>query len=621
MDLIDTLLGRKLASSEQEEQKIGVVTGIPAFGLDGLSSAAYGPEAAMAVLVPLGIVGLRYVFPVMVVILILLGLLYLSYRQTIAAYPGAGGSYTVARENLGERPGLLAGAALLVDYILNVAVGISAGIGALVSALPRLQPYTLSLCLATLVVITVVNLRGTRETGFVFGFPTYLFVGSLATVVTMGLVKVALAGGHPQPAEPLPAMAPPIAAASLWIVMRAFASGCTAMTGVEAVSNGVSAFAEPRVKNAQRTLSAIVFILVLLLAGIAFLARAYGIGAMDQERPGYQSVLSQLVVAVFGRGLLYDVTMGSVLTILCFSANTSFADFPRLCRLMALDHYLPQSFAAVGRRLVYTGGILVLAVVSGILLAALGGITDRLIPLFAIGAFTAFTLSQAGMVQHWRRLGGARSWAPLLVNAIGASATGCALAVIVAAKFTEGAWITVLLIPGLVFFFIGVHAHYARVERDIACDRPVNTRLEEPPIVVIPVDEWTSIAERALRFGMAISKDVIAVHVAIDEEHGREVEKNWRQMVQEPLRAAGDPVPRLVVVPSPYRQLFGPLLEFIDQLKTERSQTIAVVIPELVQHHWYDYWLHNHRAMVLKALLLLRGADRVVVANVPWHLR
>jgi amino acid transporter len=621
MDLIDTLLGRKLASWEQEEQKIGVWTGVPAFGLDGLSSAAYGPEAAMAVLVPLGVLGLRYVFPVMVVILLLLGLLYLSYRQTIAAYPGAGGSYTVARENLGTRPGLLAGAALLVDYILNVAVGISAGIGALVSAIPALHPHTLALCLGTLVLITIVNLRGTRETGFVFGLPTYLFVGSLAAVVATGLLKCVLAGGHPQPVEPLPAIAPPVEAVGLWIILRAFASGCTAMTGVEAVSNGVSAFAEPRVKNAQRTLTAIVSILVLLLAAIAFLAKVYGIGAMDQEKAGYQSVLSQLVVAVCGRGIVYDVTIGSVLTILCFSANTSFADFPRLCRLMALDHFLPQSFAAVGRRLVYTGGILVLAVVSGILLVALGGITDRLIPLFAIGAFTAFTLSQAGMVQHWRRLGGGRSLAPLVVNAVGAAATGCALAVIVAAKFAEGAWITVLLIPALLFVFVAVHAHYDRVAREIACDRPVNVRVDDPPVVVIPVDEWTSIAERALRFGMAISKDVVAVHVAVDDEHAQQVEASWHKMVLGPLEAAGDPVPKLVIIPSPYRELFGPLLAFIERTKAENARLIAVVIPELVQHHWWDYWLHNHRAMLLKALLLLRGDDRVIVANVPWHLR
>src|SRR6202049_2489059 len=406
MSLVDKLLGKALRSSQAEEEKIGVWAGIPILGLDGLSSSAYGPEAALTLLVPLGAAGLAYIGPITLVILGLLLLLYLSYPHTIGAYPQGGGSYTVAKENLGARAGLLAAAALMIDYILNVAVGISAGVAALVSAGPGLRRQILPLCLAVLAVIVVINLRGARESGLAFGLPTYLFVASLGLVLAAGVVEALLHGGHPRPGVPPPPLGPPIQAARLWLLMRSFASGCAAMRGVEAVSNGVKSFKQPTVPNARRTLAAIVAILGLLLGGIAYLARAYHIGAMDQEKPGYQSVLSQLVGAVAGRGVIYYVTLASILTVLALSANTSFAGFPRLCRIVSEDGFLPRSFGTVGRRLVYSNGIVVLAVLSGALLVLFGGITDRLIPLFAVGAFSASTLSQAGMVVHWRRAGG-----------------------------------------------------------------------------------------------------------------------------------------------------------------------------------------------------------------------
>ena len=392
MALLDKLLGRPLASHEEEGQKVGVVAGVPMLGLDALSSSAYGPEAALTLLLPLGLLGLRYIGPIILVILAILAILYFSYRQTIAAYPTGGGSYTVASENLGVQWGLLAAAALLLDYILNVAVGISAGIGALVSAVPVLHDYILILCLATLGLLTVVNLRGIRESGMAFVLPTYLFVGSLGAVLGLGIFKTLTHGGHPVPVIPPPALPAATASVGLWLLMRSFASGCTAMTGVEAVSNGVSVFAEPAVPRAQRTLTVIVVILGILLAGIAYLGKAYGIGATDPDKAGYQSVISQLVSAVIGRGFCYYVTIGSVLTVLALSANTSFADFPRLCHLIAEDDFLPHAFAHKGRRLVYSLGITILAGFSALLLILFGGITDRLIPLFAVGAFLAFTL-------------------------------------------------------------------------------------------------------------------------------------------------------------------------------------------------------------------------------------
>jgi amino acid transporter len=416
MSLFDWLLGRRLATLEEEHQRVGVLAGIPMLGLDALASAAYGPEAALTLLIPLGVAGVRYVGPITTLIIILLLVVYFSYRQTIAAYPHGGGSYTVAKENLGIPAGLLAASALMLDYVLVVAVGISAGVGALVSALPKLQPYTLSLCLAILALITIVNLRGVRESGTAFVLPTYLFVISLMTVLVIGAIKTLSSGGHPDPVVVPPVLPSTGKAAGLWILMRAFASGCTAMTGVEAVSNGVSAFREPAVHHARRTLTAIIAILAVLLAGIAYLCRAYHVGATEPGQEGYESILSQLVAAVVGKGTFYYITIGSVLAVLALSANTGFADFPRLCRVIAQDGYLPSAFAHRGRRLVYSQGILVLAGLSGALLVLFRGITDSLIPLFAVGAFLAFTLSQAGMVEHWRKVGGPGATRSMVIN-------------------------------------------------------------------------------------------------------------------------------------------------------------------------------------------------------------
>src|SRR3954452_16403418 len=496
MTVMNLILGRPLASSEQEDVKIGVVAGVPAMGLDGLTSSAYGPEAALTILLPLGAVGLRYIGPITLVILALLAMLYFSYRQTIAAYPVNGGSYTVAKENLGVWAGLLAAAALMLDYVLNVAVGISAGVAALVSAVPSLHRFTLPLCLVVLAIITVLNLRGTGEAGLAFALPTYLFLGTMGIVLGLGIFRAITAGGRPQPLVAPPPLPVTTEAVGLWILLRAFASGCTAMTGVEAVGNGVSAFRRPAVKNAQLTLTVIVVALAVLLGGIAYVARVYQIGAMNQETPGYQSVLSQLAGAVVGRGWLYYITIASVLATLCLSANTSFVGFPRLSRLIAQDDFLPRGFAVVGRRLVYSVGILFLAVMAGLLLVVFRGITDRLIPLFAVGAFGAFTLSQAGMVMHWRKeisrsTGGARgAQVRLWVNGAGAVATGVALLIILAAKFTEGAWITVLAIPALLTLFKLVNRHYVRVEEQVRARAPLDLSRNQPPVVLVPIRGW-----------------------------------------------------------------------------------------------------------------------------------
>ncbi len=411
-------------------------------------SAAYGPEAALTILLPL-----------------------------------------VARQNLGAQAGLVAGAALILDYLMNVAVGIATGVGALVSAVPALEPHTLRLCLVVLGIITFVNLRGVRETGVVLMVPTYLFIGCLVATIAIGMFKAVMSGGAPTPVVPPPKLDPGLAGVSVWMLLRAFASGCTAMTCVEAVSNGVQAFREPVVRTAQRTLTVIIAVLAIMLVGIAVLARSYSIGATTPARTGYESVLSQLVGAVMGKGAFYYVTIGSILVVLSLSANTSFADFPRLCRAMSQNGYLPYEFAARGQRLVYSYGVYSLALLSAVILIVFGGVTDRLIPLFAIGAFLSFTLSQAGMVGHWRKVGGRGSTTSLAVNGLGAAVTGITVLIVAAAKFTEGAWITLVLIPSLITLMVAIRRHYHRVAKEVSSVSPLDVTNLTPPILVV---QWRS---------------------------------------------------------------------------------------------------------------------------------
>src|SRR5580658_1741568 len=472
MTIRDLLLGKRIATSMERSEQLGTVAGVPIFGLDALSSAAYGPEAALTLLIPLGAAGLAYILPISTSIIVLLVIVYFSYRQTIAAYPGGGGSYTVATENLGVFPGLLAAAALMIDYVLTAAVGISAGVGALVSAAPSLLPHTLAMCLGILLLITLVNLRGVREAGAVFLIPTYLFVGTLLIAIIVGVGKAFAAGGHPTPVIAPPTIPAATATVGAWLLLKAFASGCTALTGVEAVSNGVRAFREPTSANAKKTLTVIIGLLIILLAGIAWLVRVYQIAATDPGAPGYQSVLSMLVAAVAGKGVFYYVTIGSILLVLALSANTAFADLPRLCRIIALDGYLPRSLANRGRRLVHSQGIYALAIVTGLLLTVFGGVTDRLIPLYAVGAFLAFTLSQLGMVFHWRRVRGPHSGRYMFINGLGAFVTGLTVLVVLVAKFVDGAWITVLLIPALLLLMYTVHRHYRHVSEQVADSTP-----------------------------------------------------------------------------------------------------------------------------------------------------
>jgi amino acid transporter len=617
--ILNLCFGKPLATSEERAEHIGPLAGIPIFGLDALSSAAYGPEAALTLLIPLGLLGVKYIVPVSGAIVILLAIVYMSYRQTIEAYPHGGGSYTVASQNLGEGAGLLAAAALMIDYILTASVGISAGVGALISAMPSLQPHTLELCLVVLAILTIVNMRGVHDTGVVFMIPTYLFTGTLLIVIAMGAWQVIHTGGHPVPVTRLPEIpTATMAVASWWMLLKVFSSGCTAMTGVEAVSNGVMAFRDPTRKNAKITLTIVIALLAVLLLGIALLCRAYHIAATDPYGSSYESVLSMLTRAVMGHGWFYYLTIASVLLVLALSANTAFADFPRLTRAIAMDDYMPHVFLLRGRRLLYSWGIYVLVALTAVLLIVFRGVTDRLIPLYAIGAFMAFTLSQTGMVMHWKRKGGA----PLrmFVNGLGAVATGITTVVVLVAKFRDGAWITALLVLVMILLMRTVHHHYVEVNREIDLDRPMIPAEVHEPIVIVPVDRWSRVSEKALSFALSMSGDIRCVHVQTADGPDPFCD-TWDKDIVAPLRAAKRSIPKLVNVKSPYRYILYPIVQYVLSVEEEDDKRkVCVLIPELVVRHWWDGLLHNRRSDLLKVMLLVRGNRRIVVINIPWYL-
>jgi amino acid transporter len=611
------LLGKPLRNDQQGEEQIGALSGVPVLGLDAIASSAYGPEAALTAMLAVGAAGSVAIVPISGAILIVLFLVFISYRQTIAAYPHGGGSFTVAKENLGARAGVVAASALCVDYVLNAAVAISAGVGAIVSAIPSLLPFTLTLTLVILALLTLINLRGIRSTSWVLAMPTYAFVGCLATAIGIGLVRAAL--GQPPLARPATTTHAAVEPVTTWLLLRAFASGCTALTGVEAVSNGVPLFREPKVTEARRTLLLIVAILAILLAGIAVLVRVYGITATEPGQTGYQSIVSQVVAASTGRGLFFLITTVTALMVLAMSANTSFADFPRVCHMLAADHFLPSPLARRGPRLVFSGGILVLAALTAALLIAFGGVTDRLIPLFAVGAFLAFTMSQLGMVAHWRRSTEPGRHRRLILNATGAAATGVSVLIITVAKFTEGAWLTALVIPVLVWLFLATRRYHDRISQETTASGVLDVSHLTAPIVLIPTRRLDRVTRKALRFAVTIASDVRVVQVQADEIDLDNLAEHWSQWVDEPMRRLGHPPVCLVTLRSPYREFYDRLLDWIHEVAVHnRSRMVLVIIPELVQRRWYQFLL-SQRATRLKGRLLLSGVPNVAVMNTPWY--
>jgi amino acid transporter len=622
MSFTDSLFGRPLATSEERAEHIGVAAGIPIFGLDALTSAAYGPETALSLLIPLGIMGIHYLIPIVTVVLILLGIVFFSYRQTIAAYPTGGGSYTVATENLGTGAGLVAAAALMIDYILTAAVGITAGVGAVVSDLQWLEPHALLLCLLVLVFLALVNMRGVKDTGAAFVLPTFLFVGTVLTTVGFGVFRVFSEGGHPVARAAMPhALPATIGYLSVWLALKSFSNGCAAMTGVEAVSNGVMAFREPRVKNAQLALSIIMGTLVVMLFGTAWLATKYNIMAMSPTDAHYQSLLSLIVMAVFGRGLFFHFTMWSIFLALTLSANTAFADFPRVTRAVAMHDFLPHVFTLRGRRLLFSHGIYALTGFTALILIIFGDNIDSIISLYAIGAFLAFTLSQAGMVVHWKKEGPGhkgRLW-HMFVNGTGAVATGITTIIVLIAKFTSGAWFVALLIPTLILLMIGIKQHYTRVKATIRSG-PLRLMNLMPPLVVLPMARWDRMTEKAMRFAVVLSSEIKVVNVNCDD--GEDALCNsWETNVLIPIREKGLPEPELIQLHSSFRMVISPLMDYILELEQQNpDRKITVLLPELVVNHWWENLLHNQRVQLLKVLLLLRGKRRVIVVDIPWYL-
>lgn len=625
MAIFDFFFGRTLANREHEKKKLSWFEGVPAMGLDGLGSASYGPEAALTILMPLGAASLVWIGAVMAPIVFLLVVLYFSYRQTVVAYRTSGGAYTVSKQNLGMYPSLLAASAIMIDYVLNVAVGISAGVGALTSSVPSLHPYTVWLCLGILGVIIVANMRGTPEASLVFAVPTYVYIASFVILVGIAVFRTLVTGGHPHAIVAPPPLPAATQSVSLWLLLRAFAAGCTAMTGVEAVSNAVGAFKPPVTKRAHQTLTIICGTLGILLAGVAVAVYGYRLAAMSQTSAGYQSVMSQLTAAIAGRGTVYYIAMASLLAVLCLSANTSFVAFPRLARYVAEDRFLPVPFALPDRRLVYSAGVGFLAISAGALLVIFGGITDRLIPLFAIGAFLTFTMSQIGMVMHWRRESGHGARRRLAINALGAAITIVALVIIVVAKFLEGAWIVIVAIPLIFALLLSIRRYYERLDEQMRTTPSLQLEETLPPTILVVIERRTKMTDRALRFAMTLSPDVIAVHLLNlggpeNEEEPKRIKCEWEEEVIAPLTHAGVKPPRLVLIPAPYRKIHEPLLDFIGKLDLDTpGRSVAVLIPEIVFAHWWERFLHPRRGEQLRHALLTYGGPRLNLVIAPWR--
>jgi amino acid transporter len=594
------VFGRPLRTSEGEHERLDRARAIGAFGLDALSSVAYGPDEILYVLVLAGSAGVAWNLPIAGAIVGLLAIVVTSYRQTIFAYPHGGGSYTVARENLGTRVSLVAAAALMVDYLTTVAVSVTAGIEAIIAFAPGLDTYRVPLDVGLILLLMFVNLRGAREAGGLFIIPTYVFVGSLGLLIAWGVVQLTFGGGLPRLEVP---PSQPVEAVSLFLILRAFAGGCTAMTGVEAIANGVPAFEPPETRNAATTLVILAAVLGALFLGVVTLGNAIGAVPSDQA-----SVIAEIGQVVAGTSPLFYVVQISAAIILALAANTSFNGFPLLAAIMARDGYLPHQFGHRGLRLAYSNGIVVLGSLAIVLVIIFGGRTHALIPLFAIGVFLCFTLSQTGMVRHWQRLGGPGWPAKLAINAIGALTTGVVALIVVSTKFAEGAWIVLVLIPVLVMGFMRIHAHYADEAEELEVGHPPPPSAT-PHHLLIPVARLDRAVAATVGYALSIGGPVQAVHVVTDEDDADALRTSWA--------AWGVAVP-LVLLPSPYRTIVGPLLHEIRRIHKEAGGRVTVLLPEVVPRQWWQEGLHNQTVLTLQ--LALRSAPDVVVTTVPVKL-
>jgi amino acid transporter len=597
------LVGEPIPSHLAHHERLSRVTGLAVLSSDPLSSVAYATEEILRVLILVGVGALTLASPIAIIIASILAIVVFSYQQTIHAYPSGGGAYIVAKDNLGETPSLIAAASLLIDYVLTVAVSIAAGVAAITSAFPQWQHYRIEMVLGFLLVLMLGNLRGIRESGKIFAAPTYFFIGTMLSLIAFGVWRAA--AGTIQPvtvADPLRPLGQPL---TLFLLLTAFSNGCTAMTGVEAVSNGVPAFRPPEAKNAAATMVVMAILSITMFIGITLLAHAYHVVPSEHE-----TVISQLARGVFnGRGVLYYLVQAATMMILVLAANTAYADFPRLASILARDRFLPRQFMNQGDRLAFSNGIVGLSVFAAILLIAFGGDTHALIPLYMIGVFVSFTASQAGMVMHWRRLQGARWRTNAAINGFGALVTGVVLLVVAATKAHEGAWIIMVLIPIQVFLFRITRKHYDMVASQLSLSgwkpAPVSHNT-----VLVPISGLHRAVVEALQYSRTLSDDVQAVYVSTDAAATEQLKRDWQRW--------GEGV-RLVVLESPYRSLMEPLLEYLEQTQNANPEDyVTVVLPEFLPARWWHHLLHNQRALLIKGALLFRR--HVVVTSVPFHL-
>ena len=606
------LVGKPLASSEEGHQRLVKVIALAIFASDAISSTAYATEEILHVLVPVaGMDAIGYLIPISIVVTILLAMVVTSYRQTIFAYPSGGGSYVVSRDNLGEMPALVAGSSLLVDYVLTVAVSISAGVAAITSAFPELADQRVLICLSFIALLTVMNLRGVKESGRVFAVPTYVYVVSLGALLAVGIARTVFGDLGPLPARPedlneLTENGALLGGVGLLVIMRAFSSGAVALSGIEAIANGVPAFRKPESRNAAATLVWMGLILASFFFAISFLAQQ-----LEPTPSEHETVLSQMATGVFGGGtLMYFVLQASTAAILILAANTAFNAFPSMSSILATDGYLPRQLMNRGDRLVYSNGVIVLALAAGLLVIAFGGITTALIPLYAVGVFTGFTLSQWGMVHHHRAYREAGWQRNMVINGIGAAATAVVTLVVVVSKFTIGAWIPAVVIPLIVIVLKAINRHYTRVAERLLVPEGFRPRRHTHTVVVL-VGRVHQGVLGALTYAKSLAPDrLVAVTVVQNDEDVRTINEQWERFrLDIPLQT----------LYSPYRELAPPVLRYLDELDEEyRDDIITVVLPEFVLTKWWQQLLHNQSALVLKARLLFR--PNTVVTSVPYHL-
>ncbi|MFL7871336.1 MAG: APC family permease [Anaerolineales bacterium] len=607
--LKELLIGPPLPTHQLHEKKLNKIRALAAFSPDALSSIAYANQEIYLGLVVAGSAGLMLAWPIGLAITGLLLVVALSYYQTIHGYPSGGGSYVVARDNLGTMPGLIAGAALLIGYLLTAAVSLTAGVEALASAIPFFWPYRIVIAIFLLTIMTLANLRGLRESGTLMSVPVYLFLLVYLPMLAYGFNRL-LAEGPAPAGQSLSVAIQPV---TLYLILHTFSAGCTALTGIEAISNGVPAFQPPEARNAGKTLIVMAALMGILFVGSIGLTQFLGVTAAPDE-----TILSALARRLLGNGVAYYVIQVSTLLILTIAANTSFAGFPRLAAILAKDGFLPRQLTGLGDRLVFANGILALAIATGVLIVLFGGNSHSLVPLFAVGVFLAFTLSQAGMVLHWFRERGTGWYLKALLNGLGALATGTTVLIIGISKFLEGAWITVFLIPALVILFSRICTHYRVVARGLTLHGlPPSIKPAPAPRAVIPISGVHRGIVDAVNFARTISADITAVYVELEPGDAEAVVKKWNNLWPD--------IP-LVVVPSPYRSIIRPLIDFLDKTDAEHNdgQLATLILPEFIPAKWWQSLLHNQTAWLLKAAMLYRRRNRGfqnVIIDIPYHLR